>query len=134
MGGQELYSFADGYSGYHQVKIAHEDQLRSTFTSPWGTFCYEVMPFGLYNAPVTFQRLMNKILEPFLGHFVRVFMDDFEIYGDRASYSEKLEKDFERLDEARITLNAKKTKIGLHLDVWLVISFLKRELVPIRRR
>ena len=65
VGGHELYSFADGYSGYHQVKIAKEDQLKTTFTSPWGTFCYEVMPFGLCNAPATFQRLMNKVLEPY---------------------------------------------------------------------
>lgn len=56
--------------------------------------------------------LMNKILAPFLGHFVRVFMDDFGIYGDRASHLEKLEKVFERLDEAEITLSAEKTKIG----------------------
>lgn len=57
------------------------------------------MPFGLFNAPATFQRLMNKVLEPYLGHFVQVFMDDFGIYGDRASHLEKLEKVFERLDE-----------------------------------
>ena len=94
------------------MKIVPEDQLKTTFTSPWGTFYYEVMSFGLCNAPVTFQRLMNKILEPFLGHLVRVFMDDFGIYGNWALHLEKLEKVFERLDEARITLSAKKTKIG----------------------
>ena len=62
----ELYLFVDGYSGYHQVKITPDDQLKTSFTSPWGTFCYEVMLFGLCNALVTFQRLMNKILELFL--------------------------------------------------------------------
>lgn len=112
MGGHELYSFADGYSGYHQVRIAEEDQLKTTFMSPWGTFCYEVMPFGLCNAPATFQRLMNKVLEPYLRHFLRVFMDEIGIYGDMASSLEKLEKVFERLDELGITLRAKKTKIG----------------------
>ena len=110
VGGHELYSFADGNSGYHQVKIAKEDQLKTTFTSPWDTFCYEVMSFGLCNAPATFQRLMNKVLELYLGHFVRVFMDDFGIYADSASYLEKLEKVFERLDESEITLSAEKIK------------------------
>lgn len=44
--GHELSSFADGYNGYHQVRIAEEDQLKTTFMSPWGIFCYEVMPSG----------------------------------------------------------------------------------------
>ncbi|KAH9317692.1 hypothetical protein KI387_019461, partial [Taxus chinensis] len=58
--GQECYSFADGYSGYNQVRIVEKDQLKTTFTTPWGTFAYRVMPFGLCNAPATFQRLMNR--------------------------------------------------------------------------
>ena len=112
VGGHKLYYFADGYSKYHQVKIAKEDQLKTTFPSPWGTFCYEVMSFGLCNVPATFQWLMNKVLEPYLGHFVRVFMDVFEIYGDKTSHLEKLEKVFERLDEPGIILSAEKRKIG----------------------
>jgi len=42
--GHEIYTFGDGYRGYHQVKIIPEDQLKTTFTTPWGTFCYTVMP------------------------------------------------------------------------------------------
>jgi len=68
--GHEMYTFGDGYRGYHQVKIALEDQLKTTFTTPWGTFCYTVMFFGLCNAPRTFQRLMNKVFDPFLGLFL----------------------------------------------------------------
>ena len=52
--GHEWYSFGDGYSGYNQIHIAKEDQLKITFTTPWGTFAYRVMPFGLFNAPATF--------------------------------------------------------------------------------
>jgi hypothetical protein len=68
--GHEMYTFRDGYKGYHQVKIAPEDQLKTTFTTPWGTFCYIIMPFGLCNALGTFQRLMNKVFEPLLGLFL----------------------------------------------------------------
>jgi hypothetical protein len=60
--GHKMYTFKDGYMGHHQVKIALKDQLKTTFTTPWGTFCYIVMPFGLCNAPRTFQQLMNKVL------------------------------------------------------------------------
>jgi hypothetical protein len=52
--GHKMYTFGDGYRGYHQVKIAPEDQLKTTFTTPWGTFGYTVMPFGLCNALGTF--------------------------------------------------------------------------------
>ncbi|KAG6557114.1 hypothetical protein Mapa_001041 [Marchantia paleacea] len=78
--GHEWYSFGDGYSGYNQIQIAPEDQLKTTFTTPWGTFAFRVMPFGLCNAPATFQRFMNKVFEPFIGKFVRDFIDDFCVY------------------------------------------------------
>jgi hypothetical protein len=67
--GHEMYTFGDGYKGYHQVKISPEDQLKTMFTTPWGTFYYTIMPFSLCNAPGTFQHLMNKVFEPFVGLF-----------------------------------------------------------------
>ena len=48
--GHECYSFLDGFSGYNQVKIANENELKTTFTTDWGTYAYMVMPFGLCNA------------------------------------------------------------------------------------
>ncbi len=98
--------------GYHKVKIAPKDQLKTTFTTPWGTFCYTVMPFGLCNAPGTFQRLMNKVFDPFLGLFLRVFIDDFGVYNDRASHLAKLELVFQHLDSSGLTLSPEKTTIG----------------------
>jgi hypothetical protein len=70
------------------------------------------MPFGLCNAPRTFQRLMNKVFEPFLGLFLQVFIDDFGVYSDRASRLAKLELVFQRLDDSGVTLNPEKTTIG----------------------
>jgi hypothetical protein len=110
--GHEMYTFGDGYRGYHQVKIALEDQLKTTFTTPWGTLCYTVMPFGLCNAPGTFQRLMNKVFDPFLGLFLQVFIDDFGVYSDRTSHLAKLELVFQRLDSSGVTLSPEKTTIG----------------------
>jgi hypothetical protein len=110
--GHKMYTFGDGYKDYHQVKIALEDQLKTTFTTPWGTFCYTVMPFGLCNAIGTFQHLMNKVFDPFLGLFLRVFIDDFGVYSDRASHLAKLELVFQHLESSGVTLNPEKTTIG----------------------
>jgi hypothetical protein len=61
LGRHEYYCFLDGYSGYNQVLVDLEDQEKTTFTCPFGTFAYRHMPFGLYNALATFQRCMISI-------------------------------------------------------------------------
>ena len=58
---QECYSFLDEFSGYNQVHIREQDQLKTTFTTEWMTFAFNRMPFGLCNVPGTFQRLMMDI-------------------------------------------------------------------------
>ncbi|KAH9319034.1 hypothetical protein KI387_020803 [Taxus chinensis] len=117
--GQECYSFADGYSGYNQVHIAEKDQLNTTFTTPWGTFAYRVMPFGLYNAPTTFQRLMNRVFEPYIGTFIRVFLDDFCIYESKLDHLHQMETTFQRLDEVQASLNPTKCVFGCSKGVLL---------------
>ena len=54
----KVFSFMDGFSGYNQIKMAHEDMEKTTFVTLWGTFCYKVMPFELKNAGATYQRAM----------------------------------------------------------------------------
>ncbi|XP_050101964.1 uncharacterized protein LOC126582037, partial [Malus sylvestris] len=74
--------YADGYSGYNQIVIAPEDQEKTTFTCPFGTFAYRRMSFGLCNAPTTFQRCMVSIFSEFIEKIIEVFMDDFSVFGD----------------------------------------------------
>jgi len=58
VGRKEVYSFTDGFSGYHQIIIAKEDRHKTTFATEWGSFQYIVMHFGLKNAPTIFSRVV----------------------------------------------------------------------------
>ncbi|XP_061993424.1 uncharacterized protein LOC133711297 [Rosa rugosa] len=82
LAGHAYYCFLDGYSGYNQIAIHPEDQEKTTFTCPFGTFAYRRMPFGLCNAPATFQRCMMSIFSDMVEKIIEVFMDDFSLYGD----------------------------------------------------
>ena len=73
--------FLDGYSRYNQIAIALEDQEKTTFTCPYGTFAFKRMPFGLCNAPTTFQRCMMFIFSYLEEEAMEIFMDDFSVYG-----------------------------------------------------
>ena len=78
--GHVYYCFLDGYSGYNQIFIFPEDQEKTTFTCPYGTFAYRRMPFGLCNAPATFQRCMTSIFSDLIENIMEVFMDDFSVF------------------------------------------------------
>ena len=81
LAGHAYYYFLDGYSGYNQIAIAPEDQEKTTFTCPYGTFAYRRMPFGLCNVLATFQRCMMSIFSDMVENFLEVFMDDFSVFG-----------------------------------------------------
>ncbi|GJR16043.1 reverse transcriptase domain-containing protein [Tanacetum coccineum] len=74
LAGNEFYCFLDGFSGYFQILIDPHDQEKTTFTCPYGTFAYRRMPFGLCNAPGTFQRC-HKILSPEIECSTRAKVD-----------------------------------------------------------
>ena len=82
LAGYEYYYFLDGYSGYNQIAIASEDQEKTTFTCPYGTFAFRRMPFGLCNAPGTFQRCMMAIFSDMVEKTIEIFMDDFSVMGN----------------------------------------------------
>ena len=77
--GSELLCFLDAYSGYHQIKMRKSDQLATSFTTPYGTFCYVTMPFGLKNAGATYQRTMQRCLHDQIGRNVHAYVDDIAV-------------------------------------------------------
>ena len=79
--GHPHFCFLDGYSGYNQISIAPEEQEKTTFTCPFGTFAFRRMPFGLCNAPATFQRCMMSIFLDLEEEVIEIFMDDFTVNG-----------------------------------------------------
>nr|GEU50882.1 reverse transcriptase domain-containing protein [Tanacetum cinerariifolium] len=82
LAGNEYYCFLDGFSGYFQIPVDPRDQEKTTFTCPYGTFAYRRMPFGLCNAPGTFQRCMLAIFHDKVEKTMEVFMDDFSVFGN----------------------------------------------------
>ncbi|GKB77514.1 reverse transcriptase domain-containing protein [Tanacetum coccineum] len=79
--GNEYYFFLDGFLGFFQIPIAPKDQEKTTFTCPYGTFAYRIMPFVLCNTPATFQRCMTTIFHDMVEDFMEVSMDDFSVFG-----------------------------------------------------
>ena len=99
----------DGYSSYNQITIALEDQEKTTFTCPYGTFAFRRMPFGLCNAPATFQRCMMSMFSDLVEEAMEIFMDDFSIYGSCfENCLENLETILQRCQEKNLALNWEK--------------------------
>jgi hypothetical protein len=78
--GSERLSLLDGFFGYNQVLMSPSDQLKTTFRTPWGTYAYRKMPFGLINADATFQRAMDIAFRGLINHSVVVYLDDMTVY------------------------------------------------------
>ena len=109
LAGKNFLSFLDGFSGYNQIQIAPKDQDKTTFTYPWGTFAYRVLPFGLCNAPATFQRAILIIFFDLVNDNVEIYMDDFTPYGNSFEEAlENLEKVLKRCKQTHLSLSTEK--------------------------
>ena len=103
------YYFLDGLSGYFQIPITPKDQEKTTFTCPYGTYAYRRMPFGLCNAPATFQRSTMAIFDDLVEDIMEVFMDDFSVFGDSFDLCLlNLKRVLQRCEETNLVLNWEK--------------------------
>ena len=99
LAGLHHFCFLDGYSGYN----------KTTFTCPYGTFAFIRMPFGLCNAPATFQRCMMSMFSDLVEEVMEIFMDDFTVYG--SSFEQclnNLETVLQRCKDKQLALNWEK--------------------------
>nr|ABA95702.1 retrotransposon protein, putative, unclassified [Oryza sativa Japonica Group] len=112
--GCDLLCFLDAYSGYHQIRMAREDEEKTAFITPIGTYCYTTMPFGLKNAGPTFQRTTRISLGNQLGRNVEAYVDDLVVKTrNQEMLLSDLAETFESLHSARIKLNPDKCVFGV---------------------
>ncbi|KAM0924514.1 hypothetical protein ACQ4PT_004846 [Festuca glaucescens] len=114
MAGCERLSFLDAYSGYNQIRLKEEDEVKTAFITPYGVFCYRTMPFGLKNAGATYQRMMQKCLATQIGKNVQVYIDDVVITTKKGStLIDDLKETFDNLDKFCLKLNPTKCSFGV---------------------
>ncbi|KAL6421530.1 hypothetical protein ACFW04_014289 [Cataglyphis niger] len=109
LGGAQYFSVCDLASGFHQIKMAPADSHKTAFTTPFGHYEFDRMPFGLKNTPATFQRLMDLVLTGLQGEELFVYMDDIVIYATSLEEHErKYNVLIERLRKANLKLQPDK--------------------------
>ncbi|GJY06103.1 reverse transcriptase domain-containing protein [Tanacetum coccineum] len=109
LAGNKYLCFLDGFSGYFQIPIDRMDQEKTMFTCPFGAYAYRRMPFSLCNAPATFQRCMLAIFHDMIEESVKVFMENFSIFGSSFDHClNNLDKMLQRCKDAHLVLNWEK--------------------------
>jgi hypothetical protein len=108
-------SMVDGFSSYNQISVLPEDREKTTFTTPWGTFMYAKMPFGLMNAGATFQQAMDIAFIGEKDKFVVIYLDDNTIFSrSDKEHCYHLRKVFLKCRRFGLSLNPKKSLFAMH--------------------
>nr|GFA86399.1 reverse transcriptase domain-containing protein [Tanacetum cinerariifolium] len=129
LAGNEYYCFLNGFSGYFQIPIDPQDKEKTTFTCPYGTFAYCRMPFGLCNAPGTFQRCMMSIFHDMIEKTMEVFMDDFSVFGTSfETCLSHLDKMLKRCEDTNLCLNWEKSHFMVKEGIVLGHKILKNRI------
>jgi hypothetical protein len=112
--GSQMMSLLDGFFGYNQIKEKRTHRYKTTFTTHWGTFSYECMPFGLSNAGATFQRAMQIYFDNLIGNIIQVYLDDLIVYSKKwLDHFDHLRKFLMRCRKFGISLNPSKYIFGV---------------------
>jgi hypothetical protein len=119
-------SILDGLFGYNQITVHHDDQDKTTFTTPWGTFMYAKMPFGIMNVGETFQRAIDIDFVDEKPKFIVIYLDDITMFSNSDDENLKhLKRVFHKCRKFGISLNPKKSKFGMQEGKLLVHIILK---------
>ena len=112
--GHRIMSFLDTFSGYHQIPMHLLDVEKTTFITPHGLYCYDVMPFGLKNTRETYQRLVTKIFLLLLGNTMEAYIDDMLVKSkEHFDHTKNLQEAFELLRRYGMKLNHLKCAFGV---------------------
>ncbi|GJU12480.1 reverse transcriptase domain-containing protein [Tanacetum coccineum] len=123
LAGNEYYCFLNGFLGYIQIPIDPHDQEKTTFTCPYEMFANRRMPFGLCNAPGTFQRCMMAIFHDMIEKTMEVFMDDFLVFGNSfENCLSRVDKMLQRCEDTNLFLNWEKSHFMVKEDKIDVIA------------
>ena len=110
LNGATVFSTLDASSGFWQVKLDEQSSQLTTFSTPFGRYCFLRLPFGVNSAPEVFQRRMSQAFEDIQG--VEAFVDDILIWGkDEEEHNNRLKQALQRAREINLKLNAEKSKI-----------------------
>jgi hypothetical protein len=107
-------SFLDAYSGYNQIKLKKEYEEKIAFITPYGVFCYQVIPFGLKIAGATYQRMIQNYLGSQIGRNIQVYIDNMVITTRKEeSLISDLAETFDNLNRYKLKLNPIKCSFGV---------------------
>jgi hypothetical protein len=109
-----IMSLLDCFSGYHQCWMAKEDEEKTSFVTPFGTFCFVRMPEGLKNVSPTFTRMTGEVFKPQIGRNIQAYVDDLIVKScEKANYISDLAETFANMRRAGLKLNPEKCVFGV---------------------
>ena len=118
--GHKLLTFMDAFLGYNQIRMAEEDQEKTSFIMSQGLYCYKVMPFGLKNVGAVYQRLVNKMFSKQIGRNMEVYVDDMLIKSrEELAHLDDLKETITTLKQYQMKLNPTKCVFGVALGKFL---------------
>lgn len=120
LGKAVIFTKLDLKNAYHLIRIKEGDEWKTAFRTRFGHFEYKVMPFGLCNAPATFQRMIQSLLAPYLDNFVVVYLDDILIFSaDVGSHKNHVQKVLQVLQHNHLYVSLKKCEFGVRQTTFL---------------